>query len=256
MGAQASTQQLNITVVDLSSSQEWRLTVYAFEDISTSIARGINKFRVGRIVWDGAELSSTPLSWEELGAGDEARIFIDETLTKDEWLASASQREVVRVLVDDVLAVNDGVSCFGLPLVSREKLMKGLELEGDQVKRWDMRGVGIRKLPRRFWSTQATAGFKVDLCGNPIKCGCCREKAGLPAVPEQKEEVRRVASLLSVFDTPMTPMAPVTPQSTDLKAQPSNLKGRHLSGQHEVDTLIDRPEPAAIDMIMTPQPVC
>merc|ERR1712022_77400 len=122
-------------------------------------------------------VESLASSGRENGVADEATCTA-ETLTKDEWFRSATPREAATAMVDDMVAINDGLSWLGLPLVTREELIKRLQIDGDEVKGWDLHDMGLTKLPRRFWDIPMTG--RVDLSGNPIKCQCCRAAAGLP----------------------------------------------------------------------------
>merc|ERR1711918_48677 len=150
-------KQLSVTVVELRTKEEWRITVRAHEHVAPSIcARVVAAFRVDRVVYSGEELDLLD-TWEAIGIEDEGKIYA-ETLSKDERLASATPREEAYALIDDILALNDGLSWIGL---------------------------GLRRLPKRFWNMRVTAAGHVNLSNNPITCKCCRERAGLAAQPEQ-----------------------------------------------------------------------
>merc|ERR1712167_319998 len=82
---------------------------------TSSSCHGVRAFRVKRAVYCGIEIDAVNTTWEALGASDEAKIHV-ETLTKDECIANATPREHCNILIDDILAVNDGLSWLGLPL--------------------------------------------------------------------------------------------------------------------------------------------
>merc|ERR1711998_344944 len=169
-------EQISVTIVDTSTKREWRAQVDSYEGVAASIRRITGKFVVKRVACNGADVSLAS-SWRENGVADEATCTA-ETLTKDEWFRSATPREAATAMVDDMVAINDGLSWLGLPLVTKEELIKRLQIDGDEVKGWDLHDMGLTKLPRRFWDIPMTG--RVDLSGNPIKCQCCRAAAGLP----------------------------------------------------------------------------
>merc|ERR1711939_288954 len=109
--------QFDITVVDRATEQEHRLAVNPCEDIAESLQHSLGKFRVTRVVYGDSDVP-LPLTWEGLGiADDTTKVYVD-TLTKEQWLASAPRREAVQVVIDDILELNNGLNTFGLPLIS------------------------------------------------------------------------------------------------------------------------------------------
>merc|ERR1711998_419222 len=137
---------------DTATKREWRVQVDSNANVAASIRRITGKFGVKRVACNGADVSLAS-SWRENG-------------------------EAATAMVDDMVAINDGLSWLGLPLVTKEELIKRLQIDGDEVKGWDLHDMGLTKLPRRFWDIPMTG--RVDLSGNPIKCQCCRAAAGLP----------------------------------------------------------------------------
>jgi len=173
----AHISQFSLTIVDRATESEHKLEVRPSEDIADSVCAGLGKFRVTRVSHCGADVP-LPLTWGGLGGiEDDAIIYVD-AVTKEQWFSSAPRREAVHVVIDDILALNDGVNTFGLPLISREKLTRGLEFEGDEIKAWNLRGLGLTKLPHRLFDLKVAG---LDLQGNPIRCQHCRRMAaGLP----------------------------------------------------------------------------
>merc|ERR1711939_821170 len=49
-------------------------------------------------------------------------------------------------------------------------------VEGDEIKAWNLRDLGLTRLPKRFFDMQVGG---LDLHGNPIRCKHCRERGGL-----------------------------------------------------------------------------